>query len=33
MTINIILIGFIPFGVALGLLMYFAESGIYKEEN
>jgi hypothetical protein len=33
MITNIILIGFVPFGVVLGFLMYFVESGIYKEEN
>ena len=33
MITNIILIGFVPFGILLGMLMYFAESGVYKEEN
>lgn len=33
MITNIILIGFVPFGILLGMLMYFAGSGTYKEEN
>jgi hypothetical protein len=33
MLVNIVLLGFIPFGVLLGLLMFFAESGSYKDNS
>jgi predicted branched-subunit amino acid permease len=33
MITNIIMIGFVPFGIVLGMLMYLAGLGSYKEEN